>query len=105
MTRTAHTDDEAPRLVLADLLMQRDDARGELIRLEHELATTDLDDANRDARMARIESLVSATRSSSDRPHALPTSLAFAPARLDRQSPGPLVPGDPGGSGPYQARW
>lgn len=53
-----HPEDAAPRLVLADLLMQRQDVRGELIHLEHRLKDTTLDHATLAELRDRIATLV-----------------------------------------------
>jgi len=53
-----HPEDDAPRLVLADLLMQRQDVRGELIQLEHRLKDPTLDHATLTELRDRVTTLV-----------------------------------------------
>jgi uncharacterized protein (TIGR02996 family) len=54
----ANPDDDGPRLVYADWLLQREDPRGELITVQCELARRDDDDTTEHRRLKRRESLL-----------------------------------------------
>lgn len=56
----ARPDDDAPRLVYADALLERGDPRGELIQVQCALAKLDEDDARRKALAAREAALLEA---------------------------------------------